>query len=338
MRSALRAAGDWLEEQRPETDLVMLGWAGRMGPVLAGAGPVGTDPATVERAGRAGRAGDWLEEQRPETDLVGGGTTALAPSRTPEALPGGAPHSGRVPGGGPAPTQTPRRPARATTDLRTPARPGPLTTGAQHGSSDEEAAIDCLVTRHPHLPRDRMGHRLNDAGRWLITEAVASLYGVRLSPRELARDEHRRWSVPALGLTASVAHCDAYSTVALVSGQTVGVDLQDHRDRPYAMQWLGALLGRPDGEPATMRDFAECEALIKASHLRKETFAGVRLPDWRAGWRPTNTGHLVRSTDLGQGLHLALATDAPATVRWWWQPAPSTPATRTEALTLEPTA
>ncbi len=163
-----------------------------------------------------------------------------------------------------------------------------------------------------------MGHRLNDAGRWLITEAVASLYGVRPSPRELARDEHRRWSVPELGLTASVAHCAAYSTVALVSGQTVGVDLQDHRDRPYAMQWLGALLGRPDGEPATMRDFAECEALIKASHLRKETFAGVRLPDWRPGWRPTNTGHLVRSADLGHGLHLALATDAPAAVRWWW--------------------
>lgn len=29
-----------------------------------------------------------------------------------------------------------------------------------------EAPIDCLVTRHPHLPRDRMGHRLNGAGRY----------------------------------------------------------------------------------------------------------------------------------------------------------------------------
>ncbi|MGW4383319.1 hypothetical protein [Kitasatospora sp. NPDC004531] len=289
-------------------------------------------------------AGDWLEEQRPETDLVGGEATAVVPSLTPEAVPGGATSSGRVSGGGPAPTPAAtgrratvevRTAAPGQPDLASPAARGPLNSTALQGSSDEEAAIDCLVTRHPHLPRDRMGHRLNDAGRWLITEAVASLYGVRLSPRELARDEHRRWSVPALGLTASVAHCDAYSTVALVSGQTVGVDLQDHRDRPYAMQWLGALLGRPAGEPATMRDFAECEALIKASHLRKETFAGVRLPDWRPGWRPTNTGHLIRSADLGRGLHLALATYAPAAVRWWWQSQPSAPAVRTEALSLE---
>ncbi|MFD5561268.1 4'-phosphopantetheinyl transferase family protein [Kitasatospora griseola] len=326
VRSVLRAAGDWLEEQRPETDLVgtdlvMLGWAGRLGPVLAAASAT----ATVERC------------------------------RTPESVPGGAPDFGRVPGGGPAPTQAPaptRAPADGRPDRATPGpavrrataealsapaqpnRPAPAADAPQGGPVDE-AAIDCLVTRHPHLPRDRMGHRLNDAGRWLITEAVASLYGVRLSPRELARDEHRRWSVPELGLTASVAHCAAYSTVALVSGQTVGVDLQDHRDRPFAMQWLGALLGRPDGEPATMRDFAECEALIKASHLRKETFAGVRLPDWRPGWRPTNVGHLVRSADLGHGLHLALATDAPAAVRWWWQPQPSAPAVRTEALGLE---
>ncbi|MFJ8442331.1 4'-phosphopantetheinyl transferase family protein [Kitasatospora griseola] len=324
VRSVLRAAGDWLEEQRPETDLVgtdlvMLGWAGRLGPVLA----------------------------------ASSATATAEPLRTPEPVPGGAPDSGRVPGGGPAPTPAPAdcRPAipgptvrrTAAEDPAAPARPNspspaadsPLTAAMLQGGPADEVAIDCLVTRHPHLPRDRMGHRLNDAGRWLITEAVASLYGVRLSPRQLARDEHRRWSVPELGLTASVAHCAAYSTVALVSGQTVGVDLQDHRDRPFAMQWLGALLGRPDGEPATMRDFAECEALIKASHLRKETFAGVRLPDWRPGWRPTNVGHLVRSADLGHGLHLALATDAPAAVRWWWQPEPSAPAVRTEALGLE---
>ncbi|MFJ5926910.1 hypothetical protein ACIQF6_30400, partial [Kitasatospora sp. NPDC092948] len=348
-----RAGRGRLEEQRPEAELVM---AGRSGSVLASA----VARTSVGRTARAG--GDWLEQQRPETDLVqpGGGTAQLAPSRTPETAPGGASNFGRVPGGGPAPTPTaaPVRPQplwaalgltvrRATMealaapgqpDRPSPARPAadsPLTAVAPQGGPDDGAAIDCLVTRHPHLPRDRMGHRLNDAGRWLITEAVASLYGVRLSPRELARDEHRRWSVPALGLTASVAHCAAYSTVALVSGQTVGVDLQDHRDRPFAMQWLGALLGRPDGEPATMRDFAECEALIKASHLRKETFAGVRLPDWQPGWRPTNVGHLVRSADLGEGLHLALATDAPADVRWWWQPEPSAPAVRTEALSLE---
>ncbi|GLW73233.1 hypothetical protein Kpho02_55320 [Kitasatospora phosalacinea] len=206
---------------------------------------------------------------------------------------------------------------------------------APGAGSEPEAVVDCLVTRHPQLPRDRMGNRLNDAGRWLIAEAVAGLHGVRIPPRALARDEHRRWSVPELGLTASVAHCAGYSTVALVAGQSVGVDLQDHRDRPFAMQWLGALLGRPDGEPATMRDFAECEALIKASHLRKETFAGVRLPDWRPGWRPTNVGYLVRSADLGDGLQLALATDAPAHVRWWWRPDPAAPAVPLSTPSLE---
>ncbi|MFJ4680808.1 hypothetical protein [Kitasatospora sp. NPDC088783] len=216
--------------------------------------------------------------------------------------------------------------------------PVPVTVADRVVSGAERGVVDCLVTHHPRLPRDRMGHRLNDAGRWLIAEAVAHLYGVRISPRELARDEHWRWSVPELGLTASVAHCAAYSTVALVAGQTVGVDLQDHRDRPFAMQWLGALLGRPDGEPATMRDFAECEALIKASHIRKETFAGVRLPDWRPGWRPTNVGYLVRSTDLGDGLQLALATDAPAQVRWWWQPEPAARPVRTATPKLEPVA
>ncbi|MEV7121779.1 hypothetical protein [Kitasatospora griseola] len=361
MREALRTAAGWLDGGTPTDPLP---WARQVGPVLAAAGRAGAGtaattagPGSVERTARAG--GDWLEQQRPETDLVqpgraGADAAQCAPFKTPGTAPGGAPDSGRVPGGGPAPTRPQPLWAalgltvrRATTealaapgqpDRPSPAAPAadaPLTAAAPQGGPADEAAIDCLVTRHPHLPRDRMGHRLNDAGRWLITEAVASLYGVRLSPRELARDEHRRWSVPELGLIASVAHCTAYSTVALVSGQTVGVDLQDHRDRPFAMQWLGALLGRPDGEPATMRDFAECEALIKASHLRKETFAGVRLPDWRPGWRPTNVGHLVRSADLGQGLHLALATDAPAAVRWWWQPQPSAPAVRTEALGLE---
>jgi len=199
-----------------------------------------------------------------------------------------------------------------------------------------EAPIDCLVTRHPHLPRDRMGHRLHGAGRWLITEAVGSLYGLDVTVRDLARDEHRRWSMPGHGRTASVAHCGEFSAVALSARVTVGVDLQDERDRPHAMRWLGALLGRPPGQPASIRDFAECEALIKASHLTKETFSGVRLPDWQPGWRATNTGYRVRSAALGGDMHLALATDAEAPVRWWWQPRPAEKAVRTDALTLEP--
>ncbi|MCN9243049.1 hypothetical protein NGF19_19975 [Streptomyces sp. RY43-2] len=170
-------------------------------------------------------------------------------------------------------------------------------TGTRARLGDGAAVIDCVVTHHPRLPRDRMGHHLSRSGRSLIIEAVRTVYGLGITARDLARDDHKRWSVPAHGLTVSVAHCDAYSAVALSTGPVVGVDLQDERDRPHAMRWLGELLGRT--EPATIRDFAECEALIKASHVTKETFAGVRLPDWRPGWRPTNvTPYHVRSAAL----------------------------------------
>ncbi|MEU7058504.1 hypothetical protein [Streptomyces sp. NPDC046197] len=192
-----------------------------------------------------------------------------------------------------------------------PDRPGGTAPGARH--PHRPAVIDCLVTHHPHLPRDRMGHRLSRSGRSLIIEAVRGVYGLDITARDLARDVHKRWSVPAYGLFVSVAHCDEYSAVALSTGPHVGVDLQDERERPYAMRWLGTLLGRP--EPATIRDFAECEALIKASHVTKETFAGVRLPAWRPGWRSTNVpGCAVRSTTLGSSMHLALAADEPVPV------------------------
>jgi hypothetical protein len=146
------------------------------------------------------------------------------------------------------------------------------------------------------------------------------VYGARVTSGDLARDAEKRWSVPDLGLTASVAHCGEFSAVAFApAGRAVGVDLQDERDRPHALRWLGDLLGRQ--EPATIRDFAECEALIKASHLTKETFAGTRLPVWQPGWRPTGTGtYQVRSAVLrAEGtppLHLALVCDAPAPVRF----------------------
>ncbi|MFJ5230025.1 hypothetical protein ACIQBJ_08990 [Kitasatospora sp. NPDC088391] len=286
--------------------LLVAGWSLGLGPVLALADP---GPAAPGRRS----AGVRYAARRLTARLVGSAGDA----------PGGA--AGAASAARPAPSA-----------VRSAERSAPSAVGSAVAVSGP--VVDCLLTRHSRLPRDRMGNRLNDAGRWLITEAVAQLHGVRLTPRELGRDEHRRWSVPQLGLTASVAHCAEYSTVVLASGRAVGVDLQDHRDRPAAMRWLGELLGRPDGEPATMRDFAECEALIKASHLRKETFAGVRLPAWAPGWRRTNTGYLVRSADLGGGLQLALAVDAPAPVRWWWRPDQAAPAVRTAALTLEPAA
>ncbi|MET8248160.1 hypothetical protein ABZV31_29395 [Streptomyces sp. NPDC005202] len=202
------------------------------------------------------------------------------------------------------------------------------------GRTGGGTVIDCLVTHHPRLPRDRMGHRLSHSGRSLIIEAVRAVYGLDVTGRDMVRDVHKRWSVPAHGLTVSVAHCDAYSAVALSTGPHIGVDLQDERDRPHAMRWLGELLGRPG--PATIRDFAECEALIKASHVTKETFAGVRLPAWQPGWRRTNVpAYQVRSACLGRDLHLALAADAAAPVRWWWRPGHAARATRTDALTLE---
>ncbi|WP_344107100.1 hypothetical protein [Nocardiopsis rhodophaea] len=194
--------------------------------------------------------------------------------------------------------------------------------------------IDCLLTRHTGLPRDHMGHRLSRSGRALIIEAAARVYGLDLTGRDLATDEHRRWLLPEHGRHASVAHCADFSAVAFSTGPRVGVDLQDERDRPGAMRWLGTLLGQP--RPASIRDFAECEALIKASHLTKETFAGVRLPPWRPDWRPTNVGpYQVRSAALGRGMHLALAADEAAPVRWWRQPDRTADAVRTETLTLE---
>ncbi|MFF1447814.1 hypothetical protein ACFVYF_06625 [Streptomyces sp. NPDC058274] len=222
------------------------------------------------------------------------------------------------------------RPARTAFDVEA-AGAG----GGSRGTTAGQGHIDCLVTRHPHLPRDRMGHRLNGSGRSLIIEALAEVYGVEVTARDLARDEHKRWRVPAYGLTVSVAHCDEFSAVVLSSGPRVGVDLQDERDRPAAMRWLGTLLGR--AEPAVIRDFAECEALIKASHVTKETFDGVRLPAWQPGWRPTNVpSYQVRSAALGPAMHLALAADTAVPVRWWWQPSRTEPATRTDVLTLEP--
>ena len=187
-----------------------------------------------------------------------------------------------------------------------------------------EAVIDCLVARHRHLPRDRMGQRLPVAGRQLLIQAAHDLYGLSLTAHDLVRDEHKRWSVPAHGLSASVAHCADYSAVAFGPGLRLGVDIQDERDRPGAMRWLGELLGHPEGRPATLREFAECEALIKASHVTKETFAGVRLPAWRPGWRLGNVGgyHLRSLTLPGGGMHLALAADRAVPVRWWSRPRP----------------
>jgi hypothetical protein len=196
--------------------------------------------------------------------------------------------------------------------------------------------VDCLVSRRSRLPRDRMGHRLSESGRWLLIEAAAHVYGLCLSSGDFTRDEHRRWALPGYGLRASVAHCEEHSVVAFAAGTHIGVDLQGERDRPQAMRWLGELLGHPGGRPATIRDFVECEALIKASHVTKETFAGVRLPQRRPGWRPGNVEPFhIRSLTVSGGVHLALAAECPVPVRWWRQASRAEPPVRTSSLRLE---
>jgi hypothetical protein len=202
----------------------------------------------------------------------------------------------------------------APVDRRFPIALVPVPRGVP--ARPDPAVVDCLVTYRSNTPRDQMGNHISAAGRYLITQAAAVLYGVEGAPG-LVRDEHRRWAWPGRALNASVAHCGPLSVVAMSGGPRIGVDLQDVRDRPLAMGWLGELLGFPAGEPASLRDFAECEALIKVSHLTKATFGGVRLPAWRAGWRATAMPYQVLSTTIRGGVHLALACETAPAVRWW---------------------
>lgn len=186
-----------------------------------------------------------------------------------------------------------------------------------------DGGIDCVITQHAGLPRDGMGNRLSMPGRWLIRNTLGALYGMHVDvdgPARLTTDEHRRWSLPAQGLNISldisVSHVGALSVVAVSAGTKVGVDVQDVRPRPGALAWLGELLG--SDEPATIADFAECEALIKASHLTKQTFAGVRLPEREPGWREiTGYGYHVSGHVLSGDLHLALVAAAPVELRCW---------------------
>ncbi len=194
---------------------------------------------------------------------------------------------------------------------------------AGHGLRPEPGTLDCVVARLARPPRDAMGHVLSMSGRRLVAESAWAIYGVPADG--LVRDQHRRWHWPDRDLQASVTHCGALSAVVLAAGSPLGVDLQDVRERSWALAWLGELLGRPPGQPATIRDFAECEALIKGSHLTKETFAGVRLPPWRSGWRQLDGRSWVLSRTLRDGSQLAIVAEAPLAIRWWCAPADGSP-------------
>lgn len=175
------------------------------------------------------------------------------------------------------------------------------------------SVIDVIATRRRSLPRDRTGYPVRLHGRGLIADAVRMRDGVAPDRRDLRTDPLRRWTV-ADRLHASVAHCGADGVVALHPSAPVGVDLQDVRSRPSALAWLGKLVGLPG--PCTIAQFAECEALIKASHLTKETFHGVRLPDAAPGWRRIHDNYWVHTTTLPGGSALSVVTSAPMPLRY----------------------
>lgn len=181
-------------------------------------------------------------------------------------------------------------------------------------------AVDILLVEHAHLPRGPLGDRRSPAGRPLLRQAAAALRHVDVS-HELRVDELRRWLWPGLGLFGSVSHVGRWSATALSDAGPVGVDLQDERDRPGALTFLGGLIGSPGA--ATLREYAECESLVKATPLTKATFGGVRLPDWSPEWRAVREGWWLRSSMVPGVGALAVTATGALPVRWWraWSPA-----------------
>lgn len=174
--------------------------------------------------------------------------------------------------------------------------------------------IDCLLARHEALPREPGGGWAAPGGRHLLGQAARLLAGVRESP---SRDDAGRWHWGER-LHGSVSHCGPWSLTALGTAGPVGVDLQEQRDRPGALAWLGELLGGPGSAPAGILQFAEAEALIKATRLTKESFGQVRLPRWEAGWRRLDEATWLWS-DWAAGIGaVAVAATGPLPLRWWF--------------------
>ncbi|MFJ8673322.1 hypothetical protein [Streptomyces sp. NPDC093589] len=207
-----------------------------------------------------------------------------------------------------------------------------------------------VLSRTDRLPRDPFGRPTSPAGTYLMRSAVqqvrdggtegagqsrrlpAPLGGalpgeVREScPPPLhfpARTPDGRWHWPAAGWYASVSHSGALGAVALTRGGWVGIDVQDEVPRPHALHRLGVLLGHPAGTPASIREWAEAEALLKAQGRAGRRPARLApLPSWHPGWRPTVSGWWVCSVPLsGSGTRLALAARHPLPVAA--QPFPS---------------
>ncbi|MFH8751964.1 hypothetical protein ACH4GK_33910 [Streptomyces rimosus] len=172
------------------------------------------------------------------------------------------------------------------------------------------------LTAAPRLPHDAFGRRLSPSGRPLLRAAAEAAAGLDGPPDRLPDG---RWHWPDSDWRGSVSHTGALGLVALARGAWVGADVQEHRTRPAALRWLAHILGQPPGSTATVRQWAEVEALLKAQGT-----AGTRperlepLPGWRPGWRDTGHGWWLWSDTLagtGPETHVALAAPAPLTIR-----------------------
>ncbi|WP_407555182.1 hypothetical protein QOM21_35375 [Streptomyces sp. Pv4-95] len=210
--------------------------------------------------------------------------------------------------------------------------------------------IHVVLSRTDGLPRDPLGRHTSPGGLSLLRSAVQQVrdsgtettgHG-RLLPAPLggalpgdvregcppplhfpARSPDGRWHWPAAGWYASVSHSGARGAVALTRGGWVGIDVQHELPRRHALSRLGSLLGHPAGRPASIREWAEAEALLKAqgrAGRRPERLAP--LPSWHPGWRQTVAGWWICSVPLSRsGTQLALAARHPYPVAA--QPFPS---------------
>ncbi|KXO89953.1 hypothetical protein AXK57_07580 [Tsukamurella pulmonis] len=164
-------------------------------------------------------------------------------------------------------------------------------------------------------PRDERGRtRTAGTGRALLTRAAAPL-GLG-APR---RTRTGGWAWPEDGWHGSVAHC-ADTAVVVLARCGVGVDAQEHRDRPRALAAVAAMLGR---DRADVRDFAEVEAVIKLIGPQHAALAGLRLPGREHGWRAAPFGVIGSAVDE-RGLAVAVAAERPLDVRWRAVGAPAT--------------
>jgi len=164
-------------------------------------------------------------------------------------------------------------------------------------------------------PRDDRGRtRTAGTGRGLLARAAAPL-----GLGEPRRTSTGGWAWPETGWHGSVAHC-ADTAVVVLARCPVGVDAQEHRDRPQALRAVARMLGR---DSADIRDFAEVEAVVKLIGPQHRALERLRLPDREEGWRAASFGVIGSAVDA-HGIAIAVAADRAVDVRWSSADAPST--------------